>query len=115
MDNLCKIREIQRSVNIFERSLEDNFGISLNEAMTLCSLSKNEKLSSGQVSDMLGLTPSNTSKVIASIERKGFIKRIIGECDKRQMYFTLTDKGTTLLGSISCDKMDITPLLASIL
>ena len=93
MEKLCKIRELQRAVNRFEAALERSHGICLNEGMALCSLSKAGRLSCGELGEMLGLTPSNTSKVLRSVEGN----------DKRQMYFSLTEKGRVLLGSINCE------------
>ena len=71
MEKLCRIRELQRAVNRFEAALERSHGICLNEGMALCSLSKAGRLSCGELGEMLGLTPSNTSKVLRSVEGKG--------------------------------------------
>ena len=70
MDRLCKIRDIQRAVNQFEQGFEKTYGICLNEGMALCSLLKAGSLSSGEIGELLGLTSSNNSKVIGSIEKK---------------------------------------------
>lgn len=93
MDKLCRIRDLQRAVHQFEANLERQYGICLNEGMTLCSLSKAGRLSCGELSDLLGLTPSNMSKVLRSVEEKEFVRRELGTADKRQMYFSLTDEG----------------------
>lgn len=114
MEKLCKIRDIQRSVVAFETMFEKCYGISLNEGMALCSLYKLGNLSSGEIGEALGLTSSNTSKVIASIERKGYVERILGTKDKRQMYFSLSGEGEKLISSIKCDELTIPELLESI-
>lgn len=115
MDTLCKIRDIYRAIADFETQLEKNHHLCLNEGMLLCSLSKIETLSSGEVAEMLGLTNSNASKVIRSVEDKGLIKRVLGTKDKRQMYFSLTEKGKRSLSAIKCDDIEIPDLLKSIL
>ncbi len=114
MENLCKIRNIQRAVVSFELKFEQRYGIGLNEGMALCSLLKAGSLSSGEIGELLGITSSNTSKVIASIEKKGLVKRVMGKQDKRQMYFSLTEKGTELISGIRCDKIDMSDLLKEI-
>ena len=58
---------------------------------------------------------SNASKVIRSVEVKGFIERILGDKDKRQMYFSLTERGKELILSLKCDEMEIPPLLDGLL
>ena len=68
MEKLCKIRDIQRAVNRFEQDFERKYGICLNEGMVLCSLLKVDSLSAGELGELLGLSPSNASKVIRSVE-----------------------------------------------
>jgi transcriptional regulator len=115
MDKLCKIRDIQRAVNRFEDDFERLYNICLNEGMALCSLHKAGTLSSGELSEFLGLSSSNTSKVIKSIENKGLVERVMGAKDKRQMYFSLTEKGKALILSVSCDSIEIPRELKEIL
>lgn len=114
MEKLCKIRELQRAVNQFEIALERRHGICLNEGMALCSLSKAGRLSCGEIAEMLGLTPSNTSKVLRSVEDKGYISRELGTEDKRQMYFSLTDEGRRLLGAVNCEEIETPELLKTL-
>lgn len=105
MDTLCKIRDLQHDIMAFEQKFIERYGICLNEGMILCSLKKSEtgSLTSGELSALLGLTHSNTSKVIASVEKKGLIQRSLGASDKRTMFFTLTPSGAALLSSINCE------------
>ncbi len=112
---LCRIRDVQRGIMAFEQQFENYYGICLNEGMLLCSLYKSEFLSSGELSDLLGLTTSNTSKVIASVEGKGLVVRIPGTKDKRQMYFTLTEKGKQSLSKIKCEELEVPGLLQTLL
>ncbi len=114
METLCKIRDIQRAVNQVEQRFEKQHGICLNEGMALCSLAKNGKLSSGEIGELLGLTSSNTSKVIKSIEEKGLVKRMLGTEDKRQMYFALSKKGEELLSAIECAEMEMPEVLREV-
>lgn len=111
ISTLCRIRDIQRSIITFETFFSKEYGISLNEGMLLCSLLKMNSLSSGELSQLLGLTLSNTSKVILAAENKGLIHRILGASDKRQMYFSLTQKGKDLIANIQCQKIDIPDVL----
>ena len=96
MNALCTIRDVYRSIIKLEEYFQLKYNLCLNEGMMLCSL-KDKKLSSTELSEALGLTPSNTSKIIKSVEDKKFIRRIIGKEDKRHMYFTLTKIGESKL------------------
>lgn len=104
---LCQIRDLQRAVYLFELQFEKKYGISLNEGMVLCSLSKTANLSSGELGELLGLSSSNTSKVICSVEKKGYVERVVGTKDKRNMYFSLTASGRDLLDNVSDETVEM--------
>lgn len=103
---LCQIRDMYRAIYDFESNFQQLYDLSLNEGMLLCSLNT-QKYSSNELANMLGLSNSNTSKVIKSVEKKGLIRRIVGKEDKRQMYFALSDLGKKKLESIKCAEFDI--------
>ena len=113
MKTLCTIRDIYRSIRGFEDFFQQKHDLCLNEGMLLCSL-KSGKLSSSELAEVLGLTTSNTSKVIKSVENKGFVERILGKDDKRQMYFILTDSGKSKLKVIKKEELEIINLLEKI-
>lgn len=115
MEKLCKVRDLQRAVAQFEVQFEKLYGIGLNEGMLLCSLATSGRLSSGEIGELLGLTPSNTSKVIKSAENKGLIERVMGIKDKRQMYFSLSATGNVLLKKIKCSEIELPDLLNGLL
>ena len=111
---LCRVRDVYRMINDFEHTLQRDFGVGLNEGMLLCSLSALGRCSSGRIADLLGLTLSNSSKVILAAEKKGLIERIIGTEDKRQMLFELTPGGKKCIESIKCNPGTILELIANI-
>lgn len=114
MKILCRIREIQKAALKVESEIESRFGISFNEGMLLCVLRDEGSLSSGTISDRLSLTLSNTSKVLRSAEEKGLIERVMGLKDKRQMYFSVTERGLGLLDEVDRCDFDIPQVLEGI-
>ena len=99
METLCKIRDLYRAIAEFETRFEK----------------AHHRLSSGEIAEQLGLSNSNTSKVIRSVEDKGYIERNLGDCDKRQMYFSLTEEGKKILKEMECCNIEIPELLRSVL
>ncbi len=93
------MRDLLKALAELEGRLEESYGVSLNEAMVLCSVG-DETVTAGSITACTGMTPSHASKVIRSVEGKGMLVRKLGEHDKRQMYFTLTPKGKSCLESI---------------
>jgi len=114
MKTLCLLRDIYRSIREFELEFQQDHDLCLNEGMLLCSLQTGQ-LSSGEIADRLGLTHSNASKIIRNIEGKGFIERILGEGDKRQMYFRLTLAGQEKLGQIGCEDQKMKMIIDEIM
>lgn len=112
---LCQIRELYRAIATFEEQFAQRHHLCLNEGMVLCSLSKVERLSAGELAGLLGLTTSNASKVIRSVESKGLVERVLGDRDKRQMYFSLTDTGKQRLHEIKSEALEIPSLLNAVL
>lgn len=113
MNTLCTLRDIYRSIRDFEEFFQKKHDLCLNEGMLLCSL-KSGKLSSTELAEVLGLTTSNTSKVIKAVENKGLVDRILGKDDKRQMYFRLNETGKAKLGIIKKEESEIVKLLCQI-
>ena len=114
MNTICKMRDIYKALSIFETAFEKVYGISLNEAMVLCALREAGKeimfarMRAGEFEEM---APSHTSKVIRAVEDKGLIRRALGEVDKRQMYFSLTEAGKKRLNELDLDKVEIPEML----
>ena len=110
----CKIRDIHIAIMEFEKNIIEKHGISLNEGMLLCSLHETTALSSTELSEILNLTTSNTSKILKSVENKKLIKRHLGKTDKRSMCFSLTSNGVNKLEEIQTSKIAFPPILKNL-
>ena len=114
METLCRIRDIYRAIAEFEVKFMQEFDLSLNEGMLLCTLLNTPKLTSSEIAEALGLSASNTSKVIRSVEDKKLIARLVGKTDKRQMHFELTQEGKSRITVIKNSTPEIPALLQEI-
>ena len=63
------MRELLKALSELETQLINTYGISLNEAMVLCSIGK-ETVTAGTIVERTGMTPSHASKTISLIEKK---------------------------------------------
>ena len=104
------MRDLLAALLEVEADLTDRYGVSLKEAMVLCSVA-GETVTAGIIAERTGMSPSNTSKVIASLERKGMLLRSLGDSDKRQMRFTLTGEADACLQAIRRQGVELPPLL----
>lgn len=107
-DSLKKLRDIYRAIAAMESQMVSQHGVNLNEVALVCMLSgcscgcgPTDKTAS-EIAEGLGLTPSNSSKVVAAMEKKGLVHRKLDKGDKRMMHFTLTPKGKQLAQQIGC-------------
>ena len=104
---ICRIRNIYRTIVQFEALLQQELGLNINEAMLLCLIADKAHISSGEIAYEMNLTPSNTSKVIASLEKGRFIRRKTCKDDKRCMKFCITKQGKELLQRLNCDSLQL--------
>lgn len=104
---ICKLRDLYRAISALERRFERLYDLNINEVMLLCILRESGCMTSSELAEQLDLTPSNASKVIASVERLGFVSRTRCKQDKRQMYFSLTAAGGERLAAMQCEEIDL--------
>lgn len=104
---LCKLRDIYRAIISFENEMQQRLGLNLNEAMLLCLLADGETMLSGEIAEQLGLSRSNASKVIASLERQSLLRRQACKEDSRCQRFHITKKGLDALNHLQCDSIEM--------
>ena len=105
------MRDLFQSLTLLENELVATYGVTLNEAMVMCSVG-DEAVLAGTIAERTGMTPSHASKVISRAEKKGMLVREAGTADRRCICFTLTEEGRALLGAIDSQGLDVPPLLA---
>lgn len=93
MEPICALKDLYKVLYQFEKDFQQEHAITLNEAMMLCCLKQGDCKTAGTLSEYIGLSNSRVSKVITTVENKGFISRNISPDDKRQMLFALTTAG----------------------
>lgn len=102
---ICKLRRIYKAIAAFEAQVETSLGVNINQMMLLCLLSEKEDLSAGEIAEEMGLSRSNASKVIASLEKDGHVRRRTCKEDCRSQRFHLTRQGHELLSHVHCESL----------
>lgn len=103
---ICVMRELAAAMSALEQQLQQLHGLSFNEAMAICCIGT-DTLKAAEIAENTGLSASNTSKVLRSIETKGLVERALGTTDRRQMNFTLTDTGRGKLHDLKSREINI--------
>ena len=104
------MKDLYKAITELENSLEELYSISFNEAMVLCSIG-DEKVSAGTIASRTGLRSSHLSKVLRSVEEKGYLNRNFGDKDKRQIYFSLTSEAQSCLRKLKKEELPVPKLL----
>lgn len=112
MEEICKLKYIYKSLYNFEKEFAETNGITINEGMILCCMKDGKPRSANELYEFVGLSSSRVSRVINTVEQKGFITREMGVTDKRQMIFSLTESGRQKIREMLKKKMDLSELKA---
>ncbi len=99
MKQLCELKKMFHAIYLFEAALKKDFGLSINEALSLCSLESGPR-NSNELARDLGISLSRISRVLGSLEQKGFVRREITAEDKRKVIFSLLPAGKKRLAEL---------------
>ena len=89
---MCVLKDVYREIYRFENDLRETSGLSVNEAMILCSL-REKDATSGDLAAELSLSPGRMSRILDWLENKTYIIRSFGINDRRVINVTITKKG----------------------
>lgn len=110
METICRLKDIYKALYNFEKEFAETNGITINEGMVLCCMKDGQPHVATNLCEFVGLSNSRVSRIINSVESKGFIMRQIGVEDKRQMVFTLTDQGRQKIEEMMRKDLDLSDL-----
>lgn len=114
MEPICRLKDIYKALYNFEKSFAEKNGITINEGMLLCCLKDGKPKSANELCDFVGLSNSRVSRVINTVETKGYIVREMGTTDKRQMIFSLTEEGKKKTEEMQSKGIDFSELRTQI-
>ena len=116
MNTLCRIREVSRAIAEFEQCFEREYRLSMNEGVLLCCLARHGGTLVGRD---CGDAPADLFEYVEGDPvgggQGGFVIRKLGEEDKRQMYFSLTEAGRAELERLQPCRVALPELLARFL
>lgn len=98
-DIIISLRKILRAINIENKRVEKENGISIPQLLCLQYLNKQQGLSASPkaIKEHLQLNASTVSGIVARLEKKGLVAKLPNASDRRMYLIALTAKGDTLL------------------
>lgn len=112
---ICRLRDVYRAIAALEAGIEKQYGLNINEAMLLCTLNERGQMTVGDIREEMGLTYSNTSKVIASVEKQSLVRRTAQDRDHRCISVAITDEGRKRLEEVGMCEIAYPDILKDIL
>ncbi len=110
---LCSIKSTLRAISKLEETIRGSYGVSLTEALCLCSAA-GTSMEEGQgcaygtdLAEEVGLSPSRLSRVLSALEKKGLIVRARNEADRRKYEIAPSAEGQMLLQRMRDDGIEI--------
>lgn len=97
--DLCSLKELVRGIHDLECELKRSHGLTLNEGLCLCCVSKRGH-SPGDCARQMGLSASRISRILNALEKKGLLERRSLPDDHRSTELSLTDKGRARLQTL---------------
>lgn len=91
-ERLCALKGLLRAVSRLEESIREAYGVTLTEALCLCSIGGGCAAAS-PLGEEVALSPSRLSRVLGALESKGLLSRTRRSEDKRTWDLALTAAG----------------------
>lgn len=114
MESILKLKDIYNALYDFEKQYAEINKITINEAIILYALNDDKPKAANKLYDYVGLSQSRVSRILADIEKKGYITRRLGTKDKRNILFSLTSKGMEKSKEITKQRINFSKLIEQI-
>lgn len=111
MIDLCALRKIQTALKQYEDQLRSDTGLSLNEALCLCSINRGFQ-EPGIIAREMELSPSRLTRILDGLEEHQLVERKMGGEDRRNISLSLTYSGRELLMKYKCSEINLPEILA---
>ncbi len=83
---LCSLRRIIRSVDIYSRRLNSEFGLTAPQLICLRAVVSNAGITLSRLTSEVSLSPSTVTGIVDRLETKGLLKRERCRKDRRKVY-----------------------------
>lgn len=94
------MKSLLSSINLLDKEMEANFGISSTRALTLSALSDNKRLKMNELSESMLLTSSTMTRIVDNLIKDELVERGGDPFDRRVVVVKLTNKGKRLTKEI---------------
>jgi DNA-binding MarR family transcriptional regulator len=94
---LNRVRQLVRALRAFDRQAQSRYGLGAAQMFILDVLRQERELSMNDLADRTATDQSSASLAVGRLEEHGYVRRMPGEADRRQVRVTLTARGRKLV------------------
>ena len=106
-----KKSSLEDSLMVFHRNIVNaikkealKYDLTFSQVQVLFFIGPSGKATMKSIADYLKITPPSATEIVSEIERRGLVKRMSDENDRRMVYVTFTTASKKLFNSISKNK-----------
>lgn len=103
---ICAMKRFLQLVTGLEETVYEKFGLTLTEAMVLCSVSGGCTVAQDLAAEVR-LSPSRLSRVLSALEKKGLVVRERSILDKRSLINKPSFQGEQLIQRINSEGIEL--------
>lgn len=96
---LSSIRRIIRAIDLHSRHIFEEFGLTIPQLAVLKEAARLGKVTSGALARAANLSQPTVTGILNRLEKRGLIKRVRGELDRRTVVIEITDSCREILRS----------------
>lgn len=105
-ERLCALKGFLRAISILEEDIRGKYGLTLTEALCLCSIGGGCS-SAGNLAADVGISTSRLSRVLSALEAKGLVERRRRDDDRRNWTNAPTQGGNALIARMKTEGIKI--------
>ncbi|MEX0693996.1 MAG: MarR family transcriptional regulator [Rhodospirillales bacterium] len=94
---LVSIRRILRATEMHGKALRQATGLKTSQLLVLQALEESQELTVGGITAEVHMAQASVTMIVARLETLGFVRRVRGTTDKRNVFVALTDTGREIL------------------
>ncbi len=94
---LITLRQIERAMSIYSKSLDKHYGLTAPQLIILQELSHSNQIAIGEIARKISLSQATVTNIIDRLEAKGLVLRTKNSLDRRQVIVIITSNGKNII------------------
>jgi DNA-binding MarR family transcriptional regulator len=107
------VRANQSANDQFDEALTDFLGINRTDGRCLDIIDRNGRVTAGQLATDSGLTTGAVTAIVDRLERRGYVRRVRDESDRRKVFIENTEHVRQITGHVFAHFARLSPVLTS--